>query len=415
MTDITVIDAVCGAGKTQGAIQYMNAHQEEFNFIYVTPFNTEVERIIEACPDLHFETGKVNRKVEFLHMALKAGTNVCCTHEAFLYLDENDVDNILLHNYVVICDEVMDVIRLDGMSKDDVRLLQEKYVDTSTDGTLRWRTDQSNYAGCFSDAKTLIDRRCMKVIDGTLMCIFPDNVLRAARQVYVLTSMFPFSIMRAYCDLTRLSYAIYTLGESSEDWSWNLQPFTGEYRQPRLAKLIHLYRGKWNGIGKTGIEMPRRYALTKSWYGLSNGWSSYYVKKHRANMKRALRNVIRNHWNVRGASIYWCVPKGVADIVADKGYKKRFLPCNARATNEYRSCTHVVYAYNLFPNAYLCSFLANARVPLDKDHWALSELIQFIMRSAVRDGNPIELYLPSERMRRILVDFLEHGVSTKKC
>ncbi len=71
--------------------------------------------------------------------------------------------------------------------------------------------------------------------------------------------------------------------------------------------------------------------------------------------------------------------------------------------------------YNLFPNAYLCSFLANAHVPLDKNHWALAELIQFIMRSAVRDGKPIDLYLPSERMRRIFVDFLEHGVSIKKC
>ena len=415
MTDITVIDAVCGAGKTQGAIQYMNAHQEEYNFIYVTPFNKEVERIIEACPDLHFQTGKVNRKVEFLHMALKAGTNICCTHEAFLYLDENDVDNILLHDYIVICDEVMDVIRLDSMSKDDVHLLQEKYVDTSADGTIRWREDQSSYAGYFSDAKALIDHRCMKVIDGTLMRIFPANVLRAAQQVYILTYMFPFSIMRAYCNLMNLSYRVCTLGEPSTDWAWNLQPFTGEYRQPQLAQLIHIYEGKWNKIGETGGEISRRDALTKSWYGLSGGWSSYYVEKHRKAARRALHNVIRNQWNVRGESVYWCAPKGVAAIVADNGYKKRFLPCNARATNEYRSCTHVVYAYNLFPNAYLGSFLANAHVPLDKNHWALAELIQFIMRSAVRDGKPIDLYLPSERMRRIFVDFLEHGVSIKKC
>ena len=59
MNYITVIDAVCGAGKTSYAIQYMNKYGIGFgdnikSFIYVTPYLTEIERIKKSCPNLKF-------------------------------------------------------------------------------------------------------------------------------------------------------------------------------------------------------------------------------------------------------------------------------------------------------------------------------------------------------------------------
>ena len=41
-----------------------------------------------------------------------------------------------------------------------------------------------------------------------------------------------------------------------------------------------------------------------------------------------------------------------------------------------------------------------------KDAYALTELIQWVWRSRVRDGHPITLYLPSPRMRKLLKDWL---------
>ncbi|MHA4067886.1 hypothetical protein ACX16W_22875 [Bacillus cereus] len=51
---VKVIDAICGAGKTSYAIQYMNEHKDKL-FIYVTPFLTEVERIKEQTIQEFFE------------------------------------------------------------------------------------------------------------------------------------------------------------------------------------------------------------------------------------------------------------------------------------------------------------------------------------------------------------------------
>ena len=44
---------------------------------------------------------------------------------------------------------------------------------------------------------------------------------------------------------------------------------------------------------------------------------------------------------------------------------------------------------------------------IDSDQFALSELIQFIFRSAVREGKPIDLYMPNERMKNLLTKWFD--------
>jgi hypothetical protein len=41
-----------------------------------------------------------------------------------------------------------------------------------------------------------------------------------------------------------------------------------------------------------------------------------------------------------------------------------------------------------------------------KDAYALTELIQWVWRSRIRKGEPITLYLPSPRMRRLFEEWL---------
>ena len=44
---------------------------------------------------------------------------------------------------------------------------------------------------------------------------------------------------------------------------------------------------------------------------------------------------------------------------------------------------------------------------MDEDQYALSIMVQWIWRSAIRDGDDIYIYLPSSRMRRILRDWID--------
>ena len=57
---------------------------------------------------------------------------------------------------------------------------------------------------------------------------------------------------------------------------------------------------------------------------------------------------------------------------------------------------------NIFFNPILKNFFEQKGVRVEEDKWALSELLQFLFRSAIRQGEPIKLYIPSKRMRRLL-------------
>jgi hypothetical protein len=46
-------------------------------------------------------------------------------------------------------------------------------------------------------------------------------------------------------------------------------------------------------------------------------------------------------------------------------------------------------------------------ITLNEDLYALSQMLQWIWRSAIRRGERISVYVPSRRMRQLLIDFLE--------
>jgi hypothetical protein len=50
-------------------------------------------------------------------------------------------------------------------------------------------------------------------------------------------------------------------------------------------------------------------------------------------------------------------------------------------------------------------FLQNG-VAIDEDLYATGEMLQWIWRSAIRNGEKINIYIPSMRMRRLLKNWL---------
>jgi Zn-dependent alcohol dehydrogenase len=52
-TKIKIIDSIMGSGKTSYAIQKM-IEDTQNNYIYITPFLTEVQRIKDQCKDRKF-------------------------------------------------------------------------------------------------------------------------------------------------------------------------------------------------------------------------------------------------------------------------------------------------------------------------------------------------------------------------
>lgn len=88
---------------------------------------------------------------------------------------------------------------------------------------------------------------------------------------------------------------------------------------------------------------------------------------------------------------------------------KNYVPINTKATNEYKDANVLIYLVNRFINPHLYNFIKNYCPTGDnfsEDLYSLSELIQWIWRSAIRENKQICIYIASERMLNILLKWL---------
>ena len=52
-------------------------------------------------------------------------------------------------------------------------------------------------------------------------------------------------------------------------------------------------------------------------------------------------------------------------------------------------------------------FFSSYDIQIDQDGLALSTMLQWIWRSAIRDDKSIQIYIPSKRMRDLLKQYLD--------
>ena len=90
-----------------------------------------------------------------------------------------------------------------------------------------------------------------------------------------------------------------------------------------------------------------------------------------------------------------------------KGFAKSFVSLNIRATNQYSDRIAIAYAANRYLNPLIKNYFSNNGIKVNDNRYALSELIQFIFRSAVRNNKEILIYIPSKRMRKLLQEWID--------
>jgi hypothetical protein len=393
---VNVIDALMGCGKTSAAINFINASDEDVKFLYITPYLTEVKRIIDNCPNKKFKQPETyGTKIKGIKYLLENGNNIVSTHALFSLFDEEIIDLAYTNNYTLIMDEVADVIEQYDIKKDDLETLLEKYVTVEENGILKWKVE-SYSADKFSDEKRLCNLNCLAYYSNTLMMwLFPISTFRAFREIYILTYMFNAQTQKYYYDYFGIEYNyMYVSGDNMDNYN-----FTDEkiiYKKVNYKNLIHIVDNeKLNQIGDLDT------ALSKGWYDRNQ------YNKLIKQLKNATGNFFKNYTKTKSGSNLWTCFKKYKELVAGKGYAKGFLSSNMRATNEYRDRFAVAYLINKYFNPCIKNFFVKNGVEIDEDAFAISEMIQFIWRSAIREGNEIWLYIPSSRMRCLLLDWLD--------
>ena len=396
-----------GTGKSSAAITYLNEHPHD-KFIYITPYLEQAARIKKNCPDLNFiEPSDKISEYQFkksLHTIalIEEGKNIATTHQSFRGYAPETLEMIREKGYSLIIDENLDVLEQFSIHPDDVQLAVDAGYIKENNGVFSISNTSYHGTALRDLFYTIRSRDLVKISDdddGSDGCMFywvltPELIL-SFKEVFVLTYLFEAQSLHHLFEIYHIPYE-YIGVHKYEDGTYHfgeLPSYTPEYLS-HLKDMIHILDNK--KMNEVGDDY---YAMSKSWFERGEDGVEQ--------LKKNVYNCFRNIWcDIPADRRMWGSYNGAFTQVRGKGYAKGFVTFNAKATNAYRDRYALVYIANVFMNANERRFYKMHGIETDQDIYALSVMVQWIWRSALRDGGEVLLYIPSRRMRTILENWI---------
>jgi hypothetical protein len=308
-------------------------------------------------------------------------------------------------------DEVTDVIEPLHIKPMDLEVLLKEFVTIDDNKMVRWREDKMDYdintGDAFLQVKHLCELNCLASYGNNFMIwMFPVQIFEAFRESYILTYMFHAQLQKYYYDYHNIEYRYLSIaGDRPDNYKFCDEPVKHtalyDYR-----KLINIYEDeKLNMIGDAD------FSLSKTWYKRNENNSLLKQLKNNTynffNKKPIVYNAGAGCFELsKSSNNIWTTFKDYRAALSGKGYTKGFISSNMRATNEYRNRTAIAYLVNKYINPYIKSFFLANDIKVYEDDYAVSEMLQFLWRSAIRDGKHITVYIPSRRMRELLIRWI---------
>lgn len=415
MKKIKIYDAIMGSGKTYNAIERMKKYlKHNQKFIYITPFLSEVDRVMDSLPiesvvtpiGLNENDGKriyehdytllnengvinlgantfkyLNKRAQFLKFASQ-GKNIISTHSLFTDLKKEDFN--LFKDYILILDEVVTPLNIIKIGLKDIEILKNQELVIINEETNEVKFIEEDYNdNAFKNVKLLCRNSTVFYLDKYFFVwIFPIEIFAEFKEIQILTYLFEGSLLSAYFKMFDFRYEI------------KYQDSTEEFQE--IRNLLNVYEGKANQT--TGLDTN----YSKSWIeGLS--------KTKARQISNTTSNLIKRSFKTKSNENAFTTFKDFKSKLAGKGYTAGFISINARATNDYKHKKSMAYLGNRYFDPQTISFFRQKGVEVNEDLWALGELIQWVWRGCIRERKPMNLYIPSKRMRGLLNKWLTNG------
>lgn len=377
--------------------------EPENKFVYITPYLDEIKRVKDTTYEfnrMYEPMFRNSTKHENLHKLLREGKNVCSTHALFRKSNHITRQALSAHNYILILDEVMNVVEeLPDFTSDDLNTLMQEQLAYIEDDFLLWSDDKLDYDGRYNDIKNMaINNNLVVIGNKVLYWNFPVDIFNYFSEVYVLTYMFDAQIQKYYYDFYNINYDMFQVQNGV---LVDFKPSRDFQQRLEMAKLINIYKGNLNSIG------DEKYSLSVNWYKQDDGTLQGILKNHLYNWFNNIN---------RGVSVkyrLWTTFKNYKSNLKGKGYTNRFVSSNIRATNQYRDTYILAYTCNKFIKPTINIFFKKRNITINQDLYALSEMLQWIWRSRIREGKSINIYIPSKRMRKLLIDYLQPKIENQ--
>lgn len=431
VTQVVIHDCLMGTGKSSKMIDTINNNPSDQRWIVVVPFLQECHRYAGTICDPLTEDNQLPKKddngeviytgegcsasgrrfqhpkatnltkVEHIAKLVNEGKDIVTTHAALKLFTPNTVKDIKDAGYRLVIDEELECIRPHPVKAHRRKMLltsQAVYEDEL--GLLRWNPDYpvddikeiegSGYSWEMQ-IKYLCDNGSLVLISDEngqrdlFMWEYPIEFLKSFEQIDILTYMFEGSIFQKYLSYYNIDFQI----------SKGIQLPSN----PRdLIQIVDSERMNKVGSRKEalGVVDQRRYAK-----------GSVVATTVRDNLTNYFKNT--TYCQSKPEERLWTCLNEAVPVFKGAGYTKRHIPHNIKAVNSYMGTHHLAYVFNanMHPEPYKYLASRGEEYIPDLDRYSLTELLQWIYRSRVRLDEPITLYIPSSRMRHLLLDWIE--------
>lgn len=411
MTEFRVIDSVMGSGKTTHIINELRqADPKSERYIVITPYLDEVQRFINSVPELGFKSpsDQSGSKLADFHKLVSDGRNIVSTHQLFQNWNKQTLTSLEALGYHLIIDETVDCTRNYGSAtgepdpKDVMFLLDSGDIVVGENDRIYWKSKRLP-GPHLAQLKRDCDAGRLYYLssdekDGLMFWEFPIELLNAFNSVTALTYLWDGSLMSAYLAAHGADVERLTLNKERKLVPWS-RALEAEATKSLAGLIQVLDDDKLNDIGVDDSAF-------------SSSWLSRQKQASTEKISLNTRNVLRHRFGAAIKTTMWSCIAEYEEALRPDGFKKSYVACNLRATNDYKERTHLAYLRNIYINPTLCNFYRRLRdIKPDHDRFALAELLQWVFRSAVREDRPVQLYLPSKRMRQLLYDWMDGEVA----
>ena len=391
MQTVKFIDRPCGTGKTT---QMINNFCSTEQYVVVVPTLSEVQRVLCASkvpftePDEHLHGTKMAHFKELL----ADGDNIVTTHKL---LDAVDIRSVDLSCCNLFIDEVFDVIeKVDGPANEAWSAVYIRDGYATVDGncqvapTDKWREqpERLNPTLQLKLFQLAASGKLHKSEDGFFVSVVPPELFTKPKQTTVYTYLASGSLMAAYLDKHNIPFTI------------DRDPGLDVAQRLKAQELLSVHQ----------ISALENISMSHTKQGYMRGKAASKVSTALKNLKsRQLRGIATDRILITCRKDKWLDADDKAKGLFAHGSKltaANWIAKTTKGTNDYMHCSHAVHLtkLNLSPN--IKSYLGAGKA-FEKD-WAVSELIQWVYRTALRNEEPVELYIACGYMKSLLEEWL---------
>jgi hypothetical protein len=246
----------------------------------------------------------------------------------------------------------------------------------------------------FKEFKKLVREKKLFLIKNKLLILdIGIDFLTKFKEVIVMSYLIEGSVL--YNVIKSHGYEVEKLqvNEEGTDFAkWDKE--LAKKRANEVKKLIKIKRPTKNSV-------------------INNYKFSYSAqRKWDAKTKRDVSKHLFNFCDNRRVGTYKIMWSSFKDSGLDaKRFNESFVPYNCRATNKFSSAEFLYYAVEKHNNPVLKRYCAERYgFKVDESFLALDAMVQWIFRSAIRNGKEISVMILSAKMRNLLNDWLSGKV-----